>query len=120
MNEQFTVQKAVGLRPQPQFHRGAAAAADTLDAAGSDRRGLECDGAGATTAASSTATTSSEAAAVRQTGVGDDTELALSEILAVEVEVHGILAGQKCATGRVTDASGESRALLALMHGLNI
>src|SRR5580698_5075758 len=41
MNHQFAVEEAVGLRPQPQFHLGATAAADTVDGAGGEGRSFD-------------------------------------------------------------------------------
>ena len=64
------------------------------------------------TAAARAGATAHAAAVVGHPGVGDDAELALREVLAVQIEVDGVLSGQKRPAGGIADASAEDRALL--------
>src|SRR5580704_5990114 len=128
MNHQFAVEEAVGLRPQPQFHLGAAGTANTVDGAGGEGGGFDAGTRSGGTAgqridqatAAWAAATADAAAVVGHPGVGDDAELALREVLAVEIKVDGVLSGQERATGGVADATAEDGAVTGALDGLDV
>src|SRR5207253_10752403 len=84
-NSQLTVQKTIRLRTQPHFHRQRVLARKARDLAGSKRGSVKTGGgrAGHGTAARTRI-------ADCYSSISDDSELALSEVLSIQIEVDRI------------------------------